>query len=96
MKILDEAGIRLKLEKYKIAHSKTEWLGYHLSASGIKQIVEKIQAISDRLRPTTLKELQSLKHANIAIPRVRTINIYYGNGKQENYRNAPKIFKNQQ
>ena len=54
LKTLDEAGIRLKLGKCKIAQSKTEWLGYHLSASSIKPTDEKIQAISDRLRPKTL------------------------------------------
>ena len=63
MKTIDEAGIRLKFRKCKIAQSKTEWLNYHLSVSGIKPIDEKIQAILDRLRPTTLKQLQSLMKA---------------------------------
>ena len=63
LKILDEAGIRLKLEKCKIAQTKTEWLGYKLSEKGVKPIDEKIQAISDRLRPKTLKELRSLMGA---------------------------------
>ena len=31
LKILDEAGIRLKLEKCKIDQTKIEWLGYKLS-----------------------------------------------------------------
>ena len=63
MKTLDEAGIRLKSEKCKIAQRKTEWLGYYLSASGVKPIDEKIQAISNRLRPKTLKEQRSLMGA---------------------------------
>ena len=63
MKTLDEAGFRLKKEKCKIAQTKTEWLGYKLSESGVKPIDEKILAISDRLRPTTLKELRSLMGA---------------------------------
>ena len=63
MKTIDEAGIRLKFRKCKIAQSKTEWLDYHLSVSGIKPIDEKIQAILDRLRPTTLKQLRTLMEA---------------------------------
>ena len=38
--ILDEAGIRLKLEKCKKAQTKTEWLGFKLSESGVKPIDE--------------------------------------------------------
>ena len=38
LKILDEAGIRLKLEKCKIAQTKTEWLGYKQSEKGVKPI----------------------------------------------------------
>ena len=60
MQTLDEAGIQLKLEKGKIAHTKFEWLGYTLSESGVKPIDEKSQAKSDRLIPTTVKELRSI------------------------------------
>ena len=63
LKTLDEAGMRLKLEKCRIPQTKTEWLGYKLSEKGVKLIDEKIQAISDRLRPKPLKELQSLMGA---------------------------------
>ena len=63
LKILDEAGIRLKFKKCRIPQTKTEWLGYKLSEKGVKLIDEKIQAISDRLRPKPLKELQSLMGA---------------------------------
>ena len=63
LRTLDEAVIRLKLEKCKIAQTETEWLGYKLTANGVKPIDEKIQAMSDRLRPKTLKELRSLMGA---------------------------------
>ena len=46
LKFLDEALIRLKLEKCKFAEEKTEWLGHKLLESGIKPIDEKIQAVS--------------------------------------------------
>ena len=57
-KNLDEAGIRLKLENWRILKTKTEWLSYKLSESGVKPMDEQIQVISDQLRPTTLKELR--------------------------------------
>ena len=60
VKTLHEAGIRLKLEKCKIAQKKTAWLGYTLSESGVEPLDEKIQTISDRIRLTTLKELRSI------------------------------------
>ena len=60
MQTLDEVGIRLKLEKRKIPQTKTEWLWCKLSESVVKLIDEKIQAISDRLRSTTLKDLRSI------------------------------------
>ena len=53
----------MKLEKCRIAQTKTEWLGYKLSDSGVKSIDEKIQAISDRLRRKTVKGLRSLMGA---------------------------------
>ena len=40
--VIDEAGIRLKLERCKMAQTKTKWLGYRLSESGVKPIDEKI------------------------------------------------------
>ena len=57
LKVLDEAGIRLKLEKCKFAQEKTEWVGYKLSESGRKPIDDKIQAKSNRLRPKNLREM---------------------------------------
>ena len=59
MKILDEANIQLKAEKCVIAKYCIEWLGYRLSKTGISPINAKSQGISDRLRPTNLKQLRS-------------------------------------
>ena len=56
--VLDRAGIRSKIEKGRLAKRETEWLGYILSAAGIKPIDEKVQAIMDRLRPQNLKDLR--------------------------------------
>ena len=71
--ILDEAGITLKLEKRKIAQTKTEWLRFKLSKSGVKPIDEQIQAITDKLRPKTIKELRSLMGALNQMNRFITI-----------------------
>ena len=63
MKNLDEAGIRLKEKKCQIAQSETEWLGYKLTATGVKPIDSKIQAISDKLKPRNLEDLRSFMGA---------------------------------
>ena len=47
MRTLDEAGIRLKLEKCKFAQEQSEPLGFELSQKGIKPIDEKNQAVTD-------------------------------------------------
>ena len=60
---MDEAKVRLKLEKCQIAKKNTEWLGYKLSEEGIKPIEEKVQAITDKLRPKNLKDLRSFMGA---------------------------------
>ena len=57
IKVLDEAKVRLKLEKRQIAKKNTELLGYKLSEEGLKPIEEKVQA--DKLRPMNLKDLRS-------------------------------------
>ena len=63
IRVLDKAGVRLKIEKCKLAQKETEWLGYKVSAAGIRPIEEKIQAITDRLRPKNLKDLRSFMGA---------------------------------
>ena len=57
MKTLDEAGIGLKLKKCNVAQEQTELLGFTLTQSGIKPIDEKIQTITNRIKPKNLKEL---------------------------------------
>ena len=59
MKIPDEANLQLKVEKCVIAKECIEWLGYRLSRTGISPINAKSQGMSDRLRPTNLKQLRS-------------------------------------
>ena len=56
---LDEANVRLKWEKCKFARNENEWLGYHLTQTGIRPINTKIKAITDKLKPKNLKEIRS-------------------------------------
>ena len=59
LKNLDEANLQLKAEKCTIAQESIEWLGYELTRTGISPINTKAQGISDRLRPTNVKQLRS-------------------------------------
>ena len=69
IRVLDKAGVRLKIEKCKLAQKETKWLGYKVSAAGIRPIEENIQAITDRLRPKNLKDLRSFMGAIIQMNR---------------------------
>ena len=77
MQILDEANLQLKAEKCVIAQESIEWLGYKLTRTGITPINTKAQGISDRLRPTNLKQLRSFLGAvnqfNKFIPNLASI-----------------------
>ena len=57
--ILDKNNLRLKEDKCKIGQTQIEWLGFEISKAGIKPLNEKIQGISEKLRPNNLKELRS-------------------------------------
>ena len=63
MQILDKANLQLKVDKCNTACKKIEWLGYELTGSGISPVNGKVQGISEKLRPTNLKELRSFRGA---------------------------------
>ena len=77
MKIFNEANIQLKAEKCVIAPECIEWLGYKLTRTCISPVNAKSQGISERLRPTNLKQLRSFLGAvnqfNKIIPKLATI-----------------------
>ena len=77
MKVLDKANVQLKVDKRKIACKKVEWIGYELTRSGISPVNGKVQGITERLRPTNLKELRSFLGAvnqlNKFVPELATI-----------------------
>ena len=82
MKILDEANLQLKAEKCIIAQESIERLGFKLTRTGISPIDAKAQGLSDRLRPTNLKQLRSFLGAvnqfNKFIPNLASISFPFG------------------
>ena len=74
---LDEANVNLKLDKCNFAADNIEWVGYKLSQQGVAPVNSKVQGISDRLKPTNLKQLRSylgaVNHFNKFIPNLATI-----------------------
>ena len=64
-------------EKCVIVQECIEWLGYKLTRTGIFPVNGKSQGISERLRPTNLKQLRSflgaVNHFNKFIPNLATV-----------------------
>ena len=56
---LDEANVNLKLDKCTFAADSIEGVGYKLSQQGVEPVNSKMQGISERLKPTSLKQLRS-------------------------------------
>ena len=59
LKSLDQAEVQLKAGKCTIEKNEIEWLGFKLTETGIWPINTKVQGITEKLRPTNLKELRS-------------------------------------
>ena len=59
LKTLDAANLQMKAEKCNFAQSHIEWLGFKLTKSGASPVIIKVQGVTERLRPTNLKELRS-------------------------------------
>ena len=60
LKVIDDAELQLKAGKCNFAKQEIEWLGFKLTNSGISPINSKGQGITEKLRPTNLKELRSI------------------------------------
>ena len=59
LKSLDQAEVQLKAGKCTFAKNEIEWLGIKLTEKGIFPINTKAQGITEKLRPTNLKDLRS-------------------------------------
>ena len=77
LKILDVANLQLKAEKCVVVQENIERLGHKLTRTGISPVNAKSQGISERLRPTNLKQLRSFLRAvnqfNKFIPNLAAI-----------------------
>ena len=58
LKTHDDAKLQLKAGKCRIAENEIEWLGFKLTNQGISPVNSKLQGITEKLRPTNLKELR--------------------------------------
>ena len=56
---LEKAGIRLKRSKCVFQAPEVTYLGHRITRDGIYPLKEKVKAIQDSPRPTSLKELQA-------------------------------------
>ena len=71
MRVFDDAKLQLKAGKCIIAQDSIEWLGFKLTRTGLARIITRSQGISERLRPTNLKQLRSFLGQSI-----NSINLY--------------------
>ena len=58
LKTLDHAELQLKAGKCNFAKKEIEWLGFKVTEQGISPVNTKVQGITEKLRPTKLKELR--------------------------------------
>lgn len=56
---LEQHNLKLKLKKCKFFQSEVSYLGHVISASGVATDPEKIRAVAEWKRPSTVKELRS-------------------------------------
>ena len=59
LKVLDVANLQIKKDKCQIAQNQIDWLGFKLPNLGVSPVNNKVQGITERLRPSNLKELRS-------------------------------------
>ena len=55
---LQKAGLKVNVEKSSFCSHKIEYLGYLLTAEGIRPTEDKVKAILELKEPTTLRELR--------------------------------------
>ena len=57
---LQKAGLKVNVEKSSFCSHKIEYLGYLLTAEGIRPTKDKVKAILELKDPTTLRELRRI------------------------------------
>jgi hypothetical protein len=56
---LQTAGLVINEEKCEFAVTEVQFLGHHVTAEGIRPLPDRMAAIQDHPRPTTVKKLQA-------------------------------------
>lgn len=59
LKALNNANLKIQLDKSEFLHKEIEFLGYVITSGGIKPNIKKIEAIGKYPEPSTIKELRS-------------------------------------
>lgn len=59
LKALNNANLKIQLDKSEFLHKEIEFLGYVITSDGLKPNIKKIEAIEKYPEPTTIKELRS-------------------------------------
>ena len=57
---LHAANLKINIEKARLLQQTFEYLGYHITTSGIRPLTSKVEAIQQLKPPKTLKQLRSL------------------------------------
>ena len=77
LKILNNKGLAISLQKCEFAKNKTEWLGFTITPSGITRIITKTEAMMKLDNPKTLKQLRlflgSVQHITKFLPNLANI-----------------------
>lgn len=59
LKALNDANLKIQLDKSEFLHKEIEFLGYVITSKGLKPNIKKIEAIEKYPEPSTIKELRS-------------------------------------
>lgn len=59
LKTLNEAGLKIQMDKSEFLHSEVEFLGYLISSDGVKPNEKKIETIKVFPEPKSIKEIRS-------------------------------------
>lgn len=59
LKALNDANLKIQLDKSEFLHNEIEFLGYVITSNGIRPNIKKIEVIEKYPEPSTIKELRS-------------------------------------
>ena len=81
---LDDENLRINLPKCHFGNLEIDWLGYHISQSGISPLESKTAAILALEAPKTLKKIRSflgsttiLKNSFLILLKLAILSVHY-------------------